>query len=337
MHLAKGDVKKILIVRIGKIGDTIVTHFAFRRIRETYPNAVIALIALPKVKELLKYDTCFNHIHYFNKGFSYLTTLFFIRWFKADMMVDFDDSTSNTSTLFARFGGAKNKIAFGFDKIRRYLTVPVSFPPQPQHIINRLRLIAEAAGIEIKPLDLKPELSVGQVEFTQVKQHLQRANADNHFLIAVNISAGNTCRYWPTEKWIELLGMIEDFEKPVRFIILCLPEDTEKAQTIGNALPKETAIYPAYRDFHSFCSYIAQANLLISPDTSAIHIASAFSVPVIGLYFSDEWNFTNWQPMNTLFETLRSNETSIYSLMPEQVFDAYVKLSTKMANALAYS
>ena len=334
MNLAKADVKKILIVRIGKIGDTIVTHFAFKKIREAYPNADIALIALPKVKELLKYNNCFNSIHYFTKGLSYVTTLLFIRKFKADILFDFDDAPSSTSTLFARFGGAKQKIAFGFEKIKKYLTVSVQFPSQPQHIINRLKLIVDAAGIPVKPVEVKPIIDLGQTEYLQVKQHLQTANANNRYLIAVNISAGNINRYWATDNWVELLRAIISSKQPVCFVILCLPEDAEKAQLIGNALPPETVIYPAYKDFHSFCSYIALSSLLISPDTSAVHIASAFSIPVVGLYFADEWNFINWQPINTYFETLRSPDANINSLTPQQVLNAFLRLDKKLGEGV---
>jgi len=331
MLVEKKHIKKIIIIRIGKIGDTIVTQFAFRKIREAYPDAIITLIALPKVKELLKYDTYFNNIHYFNKGIGYITTLLYIRNFKADVLFDFDDAPSSTSTLFARFGRAKNKVAFGFDKIKKYLTVPVEFPSKQQHIINRLKLIVEAGGIVVKPVEAKPEITIGQTEYLRVKQHLQNANANSHFLISINISAGHAKRYWPTDKWIALLEAIKKFNKNVCFIILCLPEDADKAHLIGSTIPNDAVIYPAFKDFHSFCNYIALSNLLISPDTSAIHIASAFSVPVVGLYFADEWNFANWQPTNTCFETLRSDQADIDGITVNEVFNAFVKLTNKIA------
>ena len=327
MLIDKKKIKKIAIIRIGKLGDMIVNDFAFKSIRENFPDAKIMLVTMARSKELIQYSSHFDKVFFFKQGLHLIQLILAIRFYNADLLFDFDDGKSGTSKLIAQIGGAKNKVAFAFEKNRKYLTIPVVHPGSiSNHISERLRLIPEAVGINIKDADVRPALTIGDKEYALVRQHLQAACKYSKN-IAINLSAGHETRYWQQEKWIKLLQFIQEVEKGnVNFILLYPSKDQALADELISQLTELHIITPKYKDFHSFASYIAQSDLLISPDTSAIHIASAFHVTVIALFGCTEWNYISWRPIHTQSETVVSTTETIAGLEETKVMDAYRKM-----------
>jgi ADP-heptose:LPS heptosyltransferase len=71
-------------------------------------------------------------------------------------------------------------------------------------------------------------------------------------------------------------------------------------------------------------------DILISPDTSFIHIASAIDLPTIGLYYKD--NFTYWGPKSSINYVVRTNNYDlVFDKVAEHVKEIYVKLEKKVA------
>lgn len=69
-------------------------------------------------------------------------------------------------------------------------------------------------------------------------------------------------------------------------------------------------------------------DILISPDTSFIHIASAIDLPTIGLYYKD--NFTYWGPKSSINYVVRTNNYDlVFDKVAEHVKEIYVKLEKK--------
>jgi ADP-heptose:LPS heptosyltransferase len=59
--------------------------------------------------------------------------------------------------------------------------------------------------------------------------------------------------------------------------------------------------------------------LLITPDTSVIHLASAYSVPVFGLYVHFNTDEMIWKPYNSDFECVITKERTLDSIYYEEV------------------
>ena len=327
MTIDKKKIKRIAIIRIGKIGDMIVNDFAFKSIRENFPDAKIMLVTMSRTQDLIKYSTHFDKAIFFKKGLHLIPLIFSIRLFRADLLLDFEDSKSGTSNLIAKIGGAKIKVAFDFGKSNNMLTVPVSYPGNTSgHISTRLRLIPEAIGIKFKESDVRPGIALGKAESALVDMHLK--DVCKHMkTIAINISAGHESRYWQQEKWIALIQEIHEYEQgEINFILLSAPEDSVLEDELKYKLSDYYIITPQYRDFHSFAAYIGQSDLLISPDTSAIHIASALSVKVIALFGNTSWNYISWRPIHTISETIISSTPTIAGIEVVEVSNAYKRL-----------
>jgi heptosyltransferase III len=320
-------VERILLIRLGKIGDLIVFNFVLRKLRAAFPHAAIMLVTLPRNRELLRYNRSVDRIRYFRKGFDILPLLIQIRIFKPDLLLDFNDNPSSTSTMLARFSPGRVKAGFDFPGNRPYLTHPVACPSKDEtHITERLRRIPEAIGITFSPEEVVPSLELGTTEASEVRQKIESMRTTTSPIVAVNVSAGDPGRYWQEEKWSELLRLIAQRTPHAGFVLLAAPGEEDRAAAIARSAPSLTMHVPGRCGFHHFAAFIAHSDLLISPDTSAIHIACAFRVPVLGLYPAVEWNYRSWRPLGGIAEVVRPEEGIVPAITVSEVMQAYIRL-----------
>jgi ADP-heptose:LPS heptosyltransferase len=229
--------------------------------------------------------------------------------------------------MLARFSSAPVKVGFSFQGHTHYLTHPVACPPKEEtHVTDRLRRIPEAIGIPFAPGDVTPSMDLGATETHDVRLQIESLRRKVRSIIAVNVSAGDPSRYWQEEKWVQLLEGIAGLNPGVGFVLLAAPGEEDRASTIGRHLPPLTMLQPGRCGFHHFAAFIAQSDLLISPDTSAIHIASAFRVPILGLYPSVEWNYQSWRPLTGNAEVVRPAEGVVPDIPLSAVMDAFTRL-----------
>lgn len=317
------NVRRILLIRIGKIGDLIVCNFVFRKIRASFPGATIMLVTLPRNRELLRYNRAVDRVRYFRKGLDILPLILEVRSFRPDLILDFNDNPSRTSTLLARYCPASVNVGFAFTANRRYLTHPVECPAKENtHITDRLRLIPEAIGLTFEPAEVVPSMDLDVRAAEGVQKQIEGLRRKGGRIVAVNLSAGHPSRYWQTGKWSELLAGIGSTGSEVQFILLAARGEEDLAAKVGASLPSVNHFIPGPVNFHQFASFIARSDLLISPDTSAIHIADAFRVPVVGLYPAVEWNFRSWRPVATASIAVRPSSGDVGDIGVRQVIEA---------------
>lgn len=66
---------------------------------------------------------------------------------------------------------------------------------------------------------------------------------------------------------------------------------------------------------------------VISPDTAIIHMASAFNVPVVGLYTDVKWNLDRFAPLSDKQRILISpDKDSIKQITPDIVYRALMDI-----------
>ena len=324
-------INRIAIIRIGKIGDMIVSRFAIRKIRSAFPGARILLVTLPRNKELLQYSNDVDEVRFFRKGADIIPLLIKLRLFSPDLLIDFNDNPSRTSDLFARFGGARKSVGFSFGDDQGYYDIRIPCPSrETTHVMERMRKIPEALGLEIQDGEVDTSLEVGKNESDDVKDEFKKVNPEGKPIIAINLSAGNRNRYWQQSKWMELLHLFESDPMKAVVVLLSAPDETYLADDIISSTGFSWLHRQLDLRFHHFASTIAQSSLLISPDTSSIHIADAFRVPVIGLYPQVQWNAVSWRPYRTECEIVMPEAGFIAEISVEEVWHAFLRLRRRV-------
>jgi ADP-heptose:LPS heptosyltransferase len=313
------SIKNVLIIRIGKIGDIIISSFVFRALKETNPMIKIELITLKKNKDVLRCNPFLDKIYFVNKNIISLISLIPLRFKNYDLIIDLNDNPSTTSSILLGMLGAQQKVGFNFGKQKKFLTIKIDYPDKNKtHLIERYAQLLTFSGLKINNNIIKPELFIDTVIDNYVKEKIAPIK-DKYKIIAINISAGAEIRKYPTEKWTELINSLKSKFSNLKFLILSDTLDQKDAELIINSIDKNFSISIEGSSFQHFASKIKNSDLLITPDTSAIHIASAFQIPVIALYPNVEWNFVSFAPYRTKFRTIKSISEEIKNISVKEI------------------
>jgi len=81
------SIKKILIVRLGKVGDLVVTSFVFEVLKEKYPHLEIHLLTLSSNKDVLRYNPRLTKVIYAKKNPSLYLKIIGLRKEHYDMIL----------------------------------------------------------------------------------------------------------------------------------------------------------------------------------------------------------------------------------------------------------
>ena len=317
--------KRILIIRLGKIGDIIIASSVFYAWKKNFPQSQITLVTLKRNKDVLKYNRDLDKIFFVKNRLLLIFQILKLRLEKFDLLLDLNDDPSTTSRLFRKFVRAKQTAGFKFSE-NDIPDISIEQPPKDEtHIIERAESLINCLDSGFKNSNLKPILYLGEQESSSVNSELYKYR-NNKKIISINISAGAAIRYWPEKKWIELINRICKDSPDCIFIILSDGRDRAKKEFILQHVDVNRIIPTSYKSFQYYAAYIKNSDLLITPDTSAVHIASAFNVPVIAIYPNYEWNFKSWQPLSTHYKSIKATDENILNVSVEEVYQSFVNL-----------
>jgi ADP-heptose:LPS heptosyltransferase len=136
----------------------------------------------------------------------------------------------------------------------------------------------------------------------------QRARLTRQKTVGFFTGASQDVKTWPAEQWVALGQMLLDrSECDLTIYSGKLDSELVLAQTVFEQIltrfPSRCSMVKE-QTLESLCAHLACLDLIVSNDTSCVHIAAALNVPTIGLYFST--NAAIWGGMNESFISVQS-------------------------------
>lgn len=315
--------RKVLIIRLGKIGDIVVTSFVFETIKSNYPHIDIYILTLKSNMDVLEFNPRIKKGFYSGNNLMLLWNLVKLKFLNFDLILDFNDNSSTTSSLILRFLSSKFKAAYNYDIYKNITNIKIRpLEKTESHIIERTRNYLNQMGIAINEKDVKPFFYLDPVALKEIKHQ----KWDNKKIITLNLSAGAEIRYWEKDKWIELIKLILKVRPGFGILLLSTAKDEPLRKYIQTNIIE--SISPSVKNLtiQQFASYIKISAVLITPDTSAVHIASAFGIPTIAMYPNFESNFISWQPYKIPYRSIKSSAESIKDIAVKEVYSAFQSL-----------
>ncbi|MEP6572224.1 MAG: glycosyltransferase family 9 protein [Gemmatimonadota bacterium] len=246
-----------------------------------------------------------------------------------DIWLDPKDHASGTSRSAARLARAALKIGFNGAGPGPFDIGFVARPDEHRHFAeiaaSRLTQLGHAAPTE-------PRLSVGlSPEGVRRASSLLEGAAPHTVL--VNISAGAPTRYWPLERWIELLPRLAAIRETT-FLLSSAPEDADDAARLAvsasaagldlRRLPSGTLLDVA--------AVVSRVTMVLSVDTAIVHLAAALDRPIVALYYLVPTAFERFHPLSRLQEVATPGESIPLARLPvESVERSYRTLLQRLS------
>ena len=216
-----------------------------------------------------------------------------------------------------KLGISRNELSF-YDK----LAIEENNKHASEHMCSLLNLL------DINNYSTKMEFPFDENKYNYAQEFISKLPKKNG-LIALNVDASNTKSILGKEQIIKFANSLRGGEYTI--VILSLPSRQDEIRDIilSENLSNCILSYTTETIFDA-TELMRCCDILISPDTSFIHIASAIDLPTIGLYYKD--NFTYWGPKSSINYVVRTNNYDlVFDKVAEHVKEIYVKLEKKVA------
>ncbi|RLC41658.1 MAG: hypothetical protein DRH51_02660 [Candidatus Coatesbacteria bacterium] len=283
----------LLMLQLGRLGDFMCSTAFLPILKRQRPDISVAGIVRRRLLDVT--GSCEYIDLILPYGLLYDIPLSIIKniVYKPDIFVDLNHFVSETSKIvtFLSLADIKLTIATGH-KTYPYNRFIALEGIESSHIVDRSLAVAELLGLRVSERDRRPHICIPMEGFDGANRVLNDFGFEDY--IAINISAGSDDRMLSSEKWREIIKFILK-ESDKNIILLSMPSHMEIIEAIGFRNKRRVKSYTG-GDFFTFSALISKSSLLISPDTSAIHIAGAFNVPVVGLYPDVSWNINMFGP-----------------------------------------
>ena len=265
----------ILIIRFSSIGDIILTTAFIRQVRHTYPDARIDFIIKESFAELIRYNPHLDNIYAYNST-SKLVGLRKLRSTLKNIGYQFIFDLQNnfrSNYLLKAFPKAQ-KGQIDKLKVKRALLVflKINLYNKSLPVPKRYLKTGKSAGIKDDNLGL--ELFLGN--------DITIPSLTGNF-ITLAPGAAHFTKRWPLDKFKKLINkIIQQFNTQI--VLLGGKEDTEAFTSleINNKVINLTGKLSILES----SAMIKESLLLISNDSSLMHIATAVNTPVLALFGS---------------------------------------------------
>jgi ADP-heptose:LPS heptosyltransferase len=349
---ASKELERILVFRIGHLGDTVVALPAFRALRSAFPNAEIALLSnydarnpqFPAARNVLPAGIFDSWITYpsgrggLGSAVARLRLMIELRRGRFDAV--FYLMTRNRTRRqierdirFFRWSGVSRVLCTEHLRLNT-LEDPIPIPTPT--VISESDFLMDSLRSEGIDRSAGPghDLELTSEERTSATKFLSSNGAeDGVLMIGVGPGSKWESKVWPEERFADVISLLGD-RYGVLPVVLGGPEDGEKGERLVSVWRK--GINAAGRlSIRESAAVLEKCALYLGNDTGVMHLAGAVGTPCVAIFAAVDW-IGRWYPFgdeNTIFRTrvecegchsptCRNNLKCLDMITVSQVFEA---------------
>ena len=279
--LEDNNIKSILFLRYdGKIGDMVVNSLMFREIRKVYPNIKIGVVARGAAMDIIKDNPNIDKIYEYHKDRKKIKDLALkIKEEKYDLLIDFSEMLRVNQMMLINLCGARFNI--GLDR-KEWKLFDLSIESDKdfkwtEHITNRYLAYLIKLGLKKENIDISYDIYLKdekkyEVFFNEIKESKK---------IILNPYGASKHKSFSIETLENIINHLKN-----RDIAIILVYFGDKYKELEFLEKKYNNIYMPQKieSILDTAILIKESDYVISPDTSIVHIASAFNKKMITVY-----------------------------------------------------
>jgi predicted lipopolysaccharide heptosyltransferase III len=290
-------VRKVLLVRLRSIGDTVLATPSLYALKRFLPNATVDILVEDWVAPLLS-----NHPHVDNvvvlERAGFMTRARVARELRAanyDVVYNLHGGT--TATFLTRATGARYRVGF---KTYQYAQLHNHQAPSPlllwgqqkTHSVEQQLALLGWTGIPVTDRP-RTQLGISQQAAETVNQLLAESGLADQKLALIHPAAAFATKQWAVEHFARVAEFVA--ERGFAPVAIAAPNEKalleklcaaaiEKIATFDLSLPEVTAL-------------AARSRLFVGNDSGIAHIAAAVGTPAVVIFGSS--NIAHWRPWNS--------------------------------------
>lgn len=284
---------RVLLIKLGAIGDVVNTLPLAQRLRAAWPEARLEWAIGPLAHRLVAGHGAIDEFLEFDskRAGAWLPFVRELRRRRYDLVLDLQRLLKSGG--LARLSGAPRRL--GFDRARckesSWLFTNEHIPPNPAPgvtVAQYLEFADHLGAPEAPPSwDLPFEPWSGEAP-----------------VAVLNLGASKPANLWPNERWAAVATQLAERHGPERVALSGGPADREAADAVLSSAPAGILDAVGALSLKQTAGLIAASRVFVGCDTGPLHIAVAVGTPVVALFGAADPARTGpfGQPQSVLYE-----------------------------------
>lgn len=279
--------KKILIVRLDRIGDVILSTPAIKALKEAYPDSYIAFMVRPYARDIVEGNPYLDEVIIYDKNGKERSISGNCRFIlnlcksKFDLAIILHPTARTHIITFL----AGIRIRIGYDKKLGFLLtkrIPHAKQFGLKHEIDYTLAILRYIGIDAKDRTLY--MPVNEKSEHKIKNLFKHSGVeDNDLVVAIHPGASCPSKRWRAEKFAEVAnGLVKKYNAKV--VIISGIKEKRFGDAVTNLVKFNSINLSGRTTVGDIASILRRSRLLISNDSGPVHIACAVGTPVISIF-----------------------------------------------------
>lgn len=306
------DAKSVLFLRYDRIGDMIITTPVFRELKKLRPDIKIGVLASSSNIDIIKHNPYIDDI-YINEKDNILKDYQVLKKIqnKYDVVVEFDHSV--VPHAIARIKLINPKIVISTYKDGRYGVSGKELQLYDYYTSNNLDRHFRDIWLECisffgtKEIDNRYDLHIPQNDIA--KNFV--ANFGDKIKIGINLEGSIKNKEITKDNLRQILLKLKEKIDNIQVIILFAPNKKSYVKDMISEFGFDFVV-PSFdtRSILDVASLIKELDFVLTPDTSIVHIASSYDIPIVSIHENNLHSYRLFAPVSSLSDTVFAKSSS---------------------------
>ena len=335
--LVLGRSSKFLILMNQKIGDMVVCSPILREIKSAYPDADLHVVASEVNKDLVLSNPYVDKVHiYKNQWQKLFPILLRLRKLKFDAAIELEYKVISRIIICLKIINP-NCILSVHKGEGRYGMNPGDVKPYDFYTSPELKHQRDICLDILRLLKIKCKDKSYDVFYSE-KNKIKALSFLSKFkysktTIGLNIEGSNVKKKISEEDLVKIILELHSIKDNICIILFHKPNDRDR---VSKLIPNEASsyVFPSYptQSLLDLAALIDNLDIIISPDTSIVHMACAFKKPLVALYNQNIKLFEIWHPISDCnYVVFSDSKESLESISVEDIVSKTSKLIKKIS------
>jgi len=293
--------RRILIIRLDRIGDVILSTSVLPPLRRAYPDAFLAMMVRPACRDLVDGHPLLNEAILYDKDGAQHGVVATVRFALALRRYYFDTALvlhpTHRSHWIPWLAGIPTRV--GYDRKSPWLLtqrLPHRKQEGSRHEADYTLDIVRALGID--PGAPSPIIARQPAAEQAIDARLAQLGVDRGRLIALHPSASCVSKRWMPERFAAVADQLIA-EQRATVAIVAGKEDLLVAQAVVRAMRQKPIDFAGRLSLGELTALLARCRLLVSNDSGPVHVAAAVGTPVVAIFGRNERGLSShrWGPV----------------------------------------
>jgi heptosyltransferase-2 len=293
---------RLLVIRLDRLGDVVLSTPVFDELRRHFPHASIAAMVRPPCRDVVEGHPAVNEVIVYEKDGAHRSAWATIRFARALRRYEFDAALilhpSNRSHWIPWLAGIPVRI--GYARKCGWLLShrsPHRKQEGAQHEAAYTLELLRPFGI--RPAAPRPSVPVPPRAVQRVAGLLEQAGVGSSGrIVAIHPSASCVSKRWMPERFAQVADRLA-LEHGVRICLVAGPGETAHADAVAGAMRQPAVNLGGQLTVAELAALLRRCALLVSNDSGPVHVAAAVGTPVVDIFGRNQRGLSpqRWGPL----------------------------------------